>query len=232
MELTDLRNSDYARKAAADAQQRENVRQMSIESRPSGEERWYLTRESRRFREEESAKLFEAYNVDCYTPKLRRMVQIPQNRLSPRQRRLGIPQREAKLVPLFPTYRLLRFDLRRDDWREMFERAGIHGIICVDEFGRALPKPIAQFEIDKLRAKEIDGAFPETLPMRDLGWEVGEEARINDGPYIGYTGTVHILPETKLSDLDDEARCKLAMTIFGRVTLVEIPLRHLEKLER
>jgi transcription antitermination factor NusG len=160
------------------------------------------------------------------------MVRVPLNRLSPRQRRLSIPQREAKLVPLFPTYRLIRFDLRRNDWRELFDRAGIHGMICLDEYGHALPAPIADVEIEKLRQKEVDGALPETVTVSEFGWDVGDEARINDGPYIGCTGTMHTLPKTKLSELDDEVKCKLAMKIFGRVTLVEIPLNHIEKLER
>jgi transcription antitermination factor NusG len=227
----DLRNSDYARQLVHEAHEREAVRQAAIWSRPAGQEHWYLAREGRRFREESANGLFSDYGVECYTPRLRKMVRIPLNRMSQRQRRLGIAQREAKLVPLFPTYRLIRFDLRRNDWRELFERAGIHGMICLDEYGRALPMPVQDMEIDKLRAKEVDGAIPETMTVIDLGWEVGEQARIKEGPYIGYRGVVHDLPEIKVSDLDSEARCRLAMHIFGRVVLVEIPLHHLEKLD-
>ena len=134
--------------------------------------------------------------------------------------------------PRSPRAEVEHFDLRRADWRELFERVGIHGIICVDDHGRALPATVDDTEIEKLRAKEVDGAIPETIKMRELGWKIGEQARIKDGPYIGLTGTIHILPETTLAELDAEARCKLAMEIFGRVTLVEIPLHHIEKLER
>lgn len=227
--MTDtLVENDRYRRLAHEATLRDREHRARLAARPSGCERWYLTREASRYSEEKAEQLFETYGVECYTPRLRKLVPVPKNKLPPSKRK-GIPLFEAKLVQMFRTYRLVRLDLRRGDWRELFERANLSGIVCKAEGARAIPAEIGQAEIDKLRAKEIDGAIPEDITVEEFNWKIGETVRVTEGPYARHAGTVHTLPQGPLSALDEAARVKLAMMMFGRVTLVELPFAHIEK---
>lgn len=214
-----------AEQAAIDATRRANERQSM---RVSGDERWYVTWTGPRFSEKQADELFEEYGCEYYIPKVRKFVPVPLRRLSLRQRRSGIAYREPKLVRLLPGYLFARLDRRRRDWRELLQRTHIRGVLFLEH--EAIPLPITQNEIDKLRAFEVDGAIPATVPVRKLAYEVGQAVRINEGPFIGFPATVDELPDAPIGDVDEDVRIKVGVMIFGRVSLVELPISAIEKL--
>jgi transcription termination/antitermination protein NusG len=228
----DLRSTDYARiqaeQAAREATEREAERRRRLVDRASGQEKWYLARESSRFNEERADEIFASYGVETYTPKSTKLVPVPLNRIPPKQRKNGFRPREPRMVPLFPGFRLLHLDFRRDDWREIFDRAKLCGIIGTDHGGRLLPRPVPEQALDVFRKREKEGFG--SVTVRDLGFSIGEAVRISDGHMSGFPGTVDELPDIAIDAVDDDVRIRLLVMVFGRATPVEIPLSHIEKI--
>jgi transcription antitermination factor NusG len=224
MELQSIK--ELAEMAALEASIRH---QEKMAKQPRGQERWYLTCAGSKFDEVRADDIFPEYGSQLYTPKFVKLVPIPLRELSKKQRQANIRPRREKLVPMFPAYHLVKLDVGAD-WRELFARTGIFGIVGTEENDRPLPRPIRDSVVEEFRRRELQGVLPGNVSIRDLGFSIDEAVRVADGHFSGYSGTVNRLPNIPIEDVDEDVRVRLAILMFGRVTLVEIPLSHIQKL--
>lgn len=167
---------------------------------------------------------------DVYYPAQAMMKLVPRNQLSQKQRRTMIPVYKRVLKPFFPRYFFVRFDLARPDWHDVFALAGLNGIIYTDDATHPLPAPIDDSVIARIRAGEVDGAIPAATVASKFVYEIGEEVRISLGPLAGFNAIVSDIPSSPIESLDESARLKLLVALFGRKSVVEMPLANIEKL--
>lgn len=81
------------------------------------------------------------------------------------------------------------------------------------------PMPVSQREVDRIRGVVTDSI---ERPRSTITFEIGENVRVTDGPFASFSGVVE--------DVDEEQqRVKVAVSIFGRATPVELEFAQVEK---
>ena len=116
----------------------------------------------------------------------------------------------------FPGYIIIKMDMNKDSWYLVKSTPGITGFIGP---GRR-PTPISEEEVQAIIRRTED---TETKPMPKTIFEIGESIRISQGPFANFNGTVNELDP-------DRGKLKVSVSIFGRVTPVELEYWQVEKI--
>jgi transcriptional antiterminator NusG len=117
----------------------------------------------------------------------------------------------------FPGYVLIKMDLSDESWHLVKNTAKVTGFLGAG--GRGRPVPISEAEATRIMRQVQEGI---ERPKPSVTFEVGEQVRVSDGPFTSFNGFVEEVDEEK-------ARLKVAVSIFGRATPVELEYSQVEK---
>lgn len=217
-------NAALGQVAAEDATKRA---QRAAQQRAGADPKWYVAHAGGSDKRAEDT--FKRGGIEYYYPQVAHYRPIPKRRLPLRARNALLRPTERVYRPLFPRWFFVRFDIRMDGWHEIFELAGMHGIIASDGSQMAAA-PVADIIVMALQQREKDGAIDGSTEAQSFWFEIGEAVRVVNGPFAGFPSIVQAIPQGPIEALDESARMKLLVSIFGRETLVELPIRDVDAL--
>ena len=116
----------------------------------------------------------------------------------------------------FPGYVLVKMDMTNEAFHLIKDTPKVTGFLGADQ----KPVPIPEREALRIINQVQEGV---DRPKPSITFEVGEQVRVSDGPFASFSGLVE--------EVDDErARLKVAVSIFGRATPVELEFGQVDKL--
>src|SRR3982751_3422350 len=117
----------------------------------------------------------------------------------------------------FPGYVLIKMDLDDETWHLVKNTAKVTGFLG----GRGRPSPISEAEATRIMRQVQEGI---ERPKPSITFEIGEQVRVSDGPFTSFHGRSEEVDEAR-------SRVKVAVSIFGRATPVELECGKVEKLK-
>ena len=117
----------------------------------------------------------------------------------------------------FPGYVLVEMEMGDDTWHLVKHTSKVTGFVGG---AKTRPSPISEAEVTKIVSQMQEGV---EKPRPKVQWEVGETVRIKEGPFTDFNGAVE--------DVNyDKSKVRVAVTIFGRATPVELDFAQVEKI--
>lgn len=116
----------------------------------------------------------------------------------------------------FPGYVLVKVDLTDEAFHLIKNTPKVTGFL-----GSGLkPVPISDVEANRILNQVAEGV---EKPKTTIHFEIGEQVKVADGPFASFTG--------QIEEVDEErSRLKVAVSIFGRPTPVELEYGQVEKM--
>jgi transcriptional antiterminator NusG len=116
----------------------------------------------------------------------------------------------------FPGYVLVKCELTDEVFHLIKNTPKVTGFLGADN----KPMPISDIEAGRILQQVQEGI---DRPKPSVSFEIGEQVRVSDGPFASFNGVVE--------EVDDaRSRVKVAVSIFGRATPVELEFGQVEKL--
>ena len=116
----------------------------------------------------------------------------------------------------FPGYVLAKMDMTDQAYHLIKNTPKVTGFLGSDN----KPMPITDAEAARILHQVQEGI---ERPRPSISFEVGEQVRVADGPFASFSGLIEEVDE-------ERSRVKVAVSIFGRPTPVELEFAQVEKM--
>jgi len=116
----------------------------------------------------------------------------------------------------FPGYVLVKMEMTDKAYHLIKDTPKVTGFLGTEN----KPIPITDDEAGRILQQVKEGV---ERPKPTVTFEIGEQVRVADGPFASFNGSVEEVDE-------ERARLKVAVSIFGRATPVELEYGQVEKL--
>jgi transcriptional antiterminator NusG len=125
-------------------------------------------------------------------------------------------QRKTTERKFFPGYVLVEMVMDDDTWHLVKHTNKVTGFVGG---GKTRPSPISEAEVLKIVSQMQEGT---EKPRHKVEFVVGEMVRVKEGPFADFNGSVEEVNY-------DKSKVRVAVTIFGRSTPVELEFSQVEK---
>ena len=116
----------------------------------------------------------------------------------------------------FPGYVLVEMLMDDESWHLVKHTSKVTGFVGG---AKNRPAPISDTEVMKIVHQMQEGV---EKPRPKVQWEVGEVVRVKEGPFTDFNGAI--------DDVNyEKSKVRVAVTIFGRATPVELDFHQVEK---
>ena len=171
---------------------------------------WYIVQSHSSF-ENKVAQLIKEEAVKAKISEKIEEIVVPTHDITEVKRGKRV-QRKKKY---FPGYVLIKSEMNNNIYHMIKNIKKVSGFLG----SRGTPVPVSDNEIDKILGQIKDGV---AQPKSSIEYSVGEKVQVIDGPFASFVGIVE--------DVDEEkSRLKVAVSIFGRPTPVDLEYNQVEK---
>jgi transcriptional antiterminator NusG len=172
--------------------------------------RWYIVHAYSNFEKKVAEAIREQAEVQGLTDKIEEVLVPTEEVVEVRRGHKVNTERK-----FFPGYVLVKMELDDETFHLIKQTPKVTGFLG----SGAKPIPVPDSEVERIMSQVKEGI---ERPKPSITFEIGEQVRVCDGPFASFNGLVE--------DVDEErARLKVAVSIFGRPTPVELEYGQVEK---
>ena len=172
--------------------------------------RWYIVHAHSNFEKKVAASIREQAAQRGLEEKFDEILVPTENVTEVRKGRKVAAERK-----FFPGYVLVKCDLSDDIYHLIKNTPKVTGFLGADK----KPVPIPDAEAERIKGQVQEGV---ERPKTTIRFEIGENVRVADGPFASFNGTIEEVDEGR-------SRVKVAVSIFGRATPVELEYAQVTK---
>ena len=176
----------------------------------AGGRRWYVVRVQSGREEQVKDGLLRRVNAANLQSRITNVI-VPTEKVT--EIRSG--RKTVREKKLYPGYIMIEMEQDKDAWFLVRETPGIGDFLGLKE-----PIPMAEHEVTKMLVDQ--SATEEDRPKIKIEVQKGDSVRVKDGPFENFDGQVEEVDAKN-------GRVKVAITVFGRSTPVDLEYWQLEK---